>query len=113
MKVSSGIQAATIANGAAISSEIDLRGYRTAGIIMPSAWTAASIGIQVSNKSGGTLVPLYDGSGNLVEYTGDVDLAVSLGTNVAAWDFIKLWSETSGTGVNQGAAREILVNVKA
>ena len=58
---------ATIASGQTTSGEIDLHGTSLAGVIMPSAFTGANLGVQVSNVSGGTFSTLTDGAGNTFE----------------------------------------------
>lgn len=107
------VQTVTIANGAALSEAIDMTEQSAGNIYMPAAWTAASIGIQSCYDSGGTFLPLYDDSGTLVEATVAVDRCVKLPPEVFACRYIKLWSQTAGSGVNQGADRSIVVELKA
>lgn len=104
----------TIANGAALSDPIDLKNYfGSLGLVrVPSAWTGASMGFQVSDSLDGIYSPLRDNTGILVEVSG-------IQTAAAAWYqlpdalrgalFFKLWSETSGSGVTQAAERVLTV----
>ena len=103
------VQTLTIANGAALSEAFNFSGYSWMQIQMPAAWTAASLGFQVSSALGGTYVPLYDASGNLVEVAVAVDQAFAVPSTITSASWVKLWSETGGSGVNQGAARTIIV----
>ena len=107
---------ATIANGAALSDAIQLSGHQLAAIQMPAAWTAASIGFHVSHD-GVTYVPLYkqDGSTLVAITLPTADKAFGLDDGIvdlAPWNYVKLWSQTGGAGVNQGAERIIKVVVK-
>jgi len=109
---------AIIAESAALSGEIDMRQYAGAILHMPAAWTAASIGFQVSATSGGTFTPLYDEYGSLVQITGTsvptVDRSYVLPAKLFAGLYVKLWAQNgSGTDVNQAAARSIAVDLKA
>ena len=54
----------TIANGTAVSGVVSWYEFAYGLIHMPSAWTAANIGFQVSSELDGTYLPLYDDAGN-------------------------------------------------
>lgn len=54
-----------IANGASASAELDCYGGQLMGVILPSAMTGTTIGLQVSDQSGGTYVALKDGASDL------------------------------------------------
>jgi len=104
----------TIANGAALSDAFDMRRFSFLTVHMPAAWTAASMGFYVSSSQGGTFLPLYDDEGNVVEITSPaVDKAYTAPATVGGAHWVKLWSETSGSGVNQGAERSLIVNLKS
>jgi hypothetical protein len=102
----------TIKSGTALSDLIDLRRYPNAGYTMPAAWTAASIAFKVS-YDGVNFFSLKNAAGTLIEHatpaSGD---ARALPAEVASFYFVKLWSETGGTGVNQAADRVFLVGTK-
>jgi hypothetical protein len=100
--------AATILNGASVSNKIDLGSLRAGSIIMPSAWTAASLTFLVSHD-GTTYSSLYDDT--------DTEIAILTGNIVAGraraltialflpYRWIQLRSGTTATPVNQGADR--------
>ncbi len=104
----------TIASGAAISEQFDFRSF-TMGVIemTAAAWTTANIGFQVSSNLSGTYRELYDHNGQLVQIASPVaGRAYELPPEVAGARYIKLWSQTVGTGTNQGAARTLTIEVK-
>lgn len=107
---------AVIANAAALSNAIAVNGIITR-IEIPAAWTAAALTFQVSSD-GVTFMDLYDDSGTEVIIasasipTGAVR-AIRL--TLADWTnllWLKLRSGTTGTPVNQGAERTIVVVTK-
>lgn len=98
----------TIANGASLSDEVDVgEGRVLVGILMPAAWTAASMTFQAGAVSG-ALGNLYDEYGTEVEYTVDASryVAVDIPTFASA-RYVKVRSGTSGTPVSQAAERTI------
>ena len=103
----------TIPNGTALSNVVSFHEYAYGILHMPAAWTAASIGFQVCSTIDGTFLPLYDEGGTLVELTVTVDQAHPLPAEVLAARYVKIWSETGGAGVNQGAARSLIVDMKS
>lgn len=112
---STDILTATIANGASLSGEIDLGDHKILLIYMPAAWTAANLTFQVANVSGGTFQDLYDDGGVEVNVTAAVSRAIGIDLNagpLAGARFIKIRSGTTGTPVNQGAARSIVLVTK-
>ena len=68
----------TISNGASITSAIDLRGRTLVGIIMPAAWTAATITFEMSDTAAGTYVDVYDISESELEITAAASLYLAL-----------------------------------
>lgn len=104
---------AVIPNGTALSNVIDFREYAYAIIHMPAAWTAASIAFQVCPDPDGTFQPLNDDAAALVEIATVVDESYMIPADVLAARFVKIWSQTGGTGVNQGAARTIVIDMKS
>ena len=112
----------TIASGASLSNSINLNkmdgvkkvGLRLFGIVIPSAWTAANLTFQTS-YDGVTYQNLYDkdGSEETVTVT-DTDTSIWLNpATFAAVPFLKIRSGTSGTPVNQAAARDILLVLRS
>lgn len=104
----------TIANGASLSGELDLTEFTITGIIMPAAWTAADLTLAASDAAGGTFVPVYDAAGTELTIQADTSRFIALSPDATrALRFAKLRSGTSGSAVNQGAARELVVIVEA
>jgi hypothetical protein len=104
----------SIANGVALSNVIAFKEYAYAVLHMPAAWTAADIGFQVSSELDGTFLPLYDDAGALVEISSPAaSQAHAIPAEVLAARFVKVWSETAGSGVNQAAARALIIDMKS
>lgn len=104
----------TIANGAAISGEIDMTYYSGFSVTLPSAWTAANIGIKTSHVSGGTFTPVYDIDGTVLEIASPAVSKTYVFPELGkyAGKIIKLWSQDgSGNDTNQGAARTLTVQL--
>lgn len=100
---------ATIANGGSLSGAINLGYQRLVALVMPAAWTAAGITFQAS-PDGVTYTDVYDATG--AEYSVTVGASHTVIIPVAdliGMRFLKIRSGTSGTPVNQGAARAITV----
>ena len=106
--------ARTIANGGAVSPEIDFSYYAGGVLHMPAAWTAAAIGFRVANQSGGTFQPLYDRDGLIVRIVVAVDRSYPLPEELYGCRWVQLWSVNASTGanVNQGADRVIGLDFK-
>ena len=111
---------ATIANGAAISDELDITDFSGGIVITPAAWTAANIGIKVAEKGGGTFAILRGVTGTAVQISGvltTASRAYVLPDEVFACGSIKLWSKNvaaaTETDNNQGAERLINVLLKS
>jgi hypothetical protein len=102
------IERTTIANGASLSGAIEFKG-RPLRIIMPSAWTTANLTFQTS-YDGVNYANLYDDSGNEETVTAAASREIDLDDTVfAGVAFMKIRSGNSGTPVNQGAQRELIV----
>jgi len=104
---------ATISSSTALSDAIDKIGLVGGSIQFPAAWTAASLAFQVSND-GSNFYPLKDQSGNLVELSSlptSAGEGRSLPDDLWAFQYFKLWSETSGSNVNQSSDRIFVVNL--
>lgn len=63
------VRQVTIASGAATSTPFPLNGYRIAGVIGATAWTAADISFEVRDPSGAWR-KVVDNAGALVKITG-------------------------------------------
>ncbi len=93
----------TIAINEDITEAIDVAGYNEIAVIMPAAWTTATLGLESSATEDGTYTPVYDGT-DLVSETVAVDRTVILSKNIGPLLFIKLKSSAS-----QDAARTLTV----
>jgi hypothetical protein len=104
----------TIANGESDSSEFDMSEFAGGIIIIPAEWTAAGLSFLVSDRSGGTFVPLIDSDGTTLVEVPSVSAtgAYTIPAEVFGADSIKLRSQTGGTPVNQGADRVITLILK-
>lgn len=97
--------AATIANGAALSAEIDLGANVLCGINMPAVWSAAAMTFQVSTDGGVTWNEMTTSAGAAVSYT--VASAQYIAVDPLLWagiNALKIRSGTVGAPVNQGQA---------
>ena len=113
---------ATIANGAAVSGAIPVRGLNIASLTTPAAWTAAAITFQASTDDGATWSPVYaiDSTGAAAETTipsAGIPTAASRYFQIPAGTFdgashIKINSGTNAAGTNQGAERQIALGVR-
>jgi len=95
----------TIANGASLSGIVDLGSNDLVGIIMPSAWTAASLTFQFS-IDGTNFYDAYSATAELSSTAAAASRMISI--NAANYDmgrYIKIRSGTSATPVNQAADR--------
>lgn len=102
-------QSITIANGASLSSAIDLQGTSVVAIQMPSAWTAANLTFQGSNDDS-TFDNLYDSSGTEVQVTAAASRYIAITpTNFQGVRYLKIRSGTSGSAVNQAADRVLVL----
>jgi hypothetical protein len=100
------VATATIASGQSLSGAIDLDRATLSAIIMPAAWTAASVTFQVS-ADGGTYVDLYDSA---TERAVSVTTSRAYSQSLSDWApfrYVKIRSGTSASPVSQGAARVI------
>lgn len=102
-------QTVTIASGASLSGAATVNNAHLVGIVMPAAWTAATLTFQVS-RDGTTFTDFYrDGA----EYTRtEPTTAASRDIGISPGDFagvaaLKVRSGTGAAAVNQGADRVI------
>ena len=105
--------ALTISNASSISTSMVIAGWSDIHIVVPEAWTAASISFDVSACSGGTFYPLYDDAGAQVAIPVVASTAIA---NKAKLSMLTPWYGMrirSGCGaasrVDQGAARTFVV----
>jgi hypothetical protein len=111
---------ATIASGTSTSAVVNLNSYLHIGqphpvqILMPAAWTTASLIFLVSNDGGNTFTELYDGNGN--EYVVNAAAGELILLDPAVFGYIGVFEIQSvnyasppSVPVNQGAARTLTV----
>lgn len=106
---------ATITSGSSLSGVVNLNGYNKFTIIMPSAWTAASITFQASASSTGPFVDLLTESGTEVTISVTANGVYPLTTAseyLSYLPYIKIRSGTSATPVNQASNRTITIVMK-
>ena len=100
-----------IENGASLSGAVDLGGRKLVGIIMPDAWTAASLTFQGS-VDGTNFFNVYDGTTErALVVAANYYSALAIGDWVG-FRWVKLRSGTAGTPVNQAGARTITLVVQ-
>ena len=88
--------------------------YYSKGILhMPDTWDAADIGFQVSEDADGPYLPLYQTDGTLEGFTPAVDRSYAFPSSVAGAKYVKLWSNSAGTDVEQSADRVFQLDFKA
>ena len=113
MRPRTSVETVTIASGASLSGAVDLGAHRLGAVIVPSAWTAASITLQASQSLAGTYGDVYDDLGTEISLTaaaGRVITGVTL--ERIPLRYVKLRSGTSATPVNQAAARTLTLVLK-
>lgn len=103
----------TIANGAAVSNGAALRDLLVCGIIMPSAWTAANLTFKGAagtqdGVTAGTYQDVYDADGTELNVTAAASRHIVVSPSAfAGIQYLQVRSGTTGTPVNQGAARTL------
>lgn len=104
---------ATIANGAALSDVVDLGPEaRLKAVQMPAAWTAAALTFQVSTD-GTTFIDLFSSAAEVnftVAANQMIGLTYDQNSFFERFRYIKVRSGTTGTPVNQGAQRLIVLH---
>ncbi len=103
---------AVIAINTALSAALNVSGATVIGIAMPAAWTAANLTFQAS-VDGSTYNDVYDDAG--AEYTVTAAAARYIildPADFAGFRFLKIRSGTTGTPVNQVAARTLVLNAR-
>lgn len=103
----------TIASGTSVSSSVDLGDMVLVGVVTPAAWTAAAITFEAS-LDGTNWRPMRNQTAEVSIATAQISTTearyISVDTNIfRGVRFIRLRSGVSGTLVNQGAARELIL----
>lgn len=107
-------QQCTIASGASKSEMIDTQGFGLAGIIMPSAWTAANLGFAVClTGNANDLQQVYSSAGTAESSKATASQPIAFPSPDALFfPFLQILSVStsdSTTPVTQGAARTLLL----
>jgi hypothetical protein len=76
------VRSFSIASGVAVSSGIDLEGYRIAAIDMSSGWDAANRMTFRVSKDGSSYADLYDGAGNPYQIASGTPLTSATGRSI-------------------------------
>lgn len=98
-----------ISSGQSLSAAANLGGLHAMGIIMPSAWTAASLSFQACADSV-TFVDLYSEFGTEVVIPAGVSRFLAFAPSLfLAFNGLKVRSGTTGTPVNQAADRTLKI----
>lgn len=103
------VQSVTIANGASLSAAVSLGSGRLTALLLPAAWTAASLTFDVS-ADGVTFAKLTDQFGAEVAYTVVAGAMMGIDPTIfMGFVAIKLRSGPAAAPVNQGADRAFSV----
>lgn len=101
----------TIPLNGSVTQTLDVAYTTLIGFIIPSAWTAAGLTIEVSHDNI-TWVQPKDSFGSTVGYYSDITASTAYATDVQSllpWRYLRLRSGTTATPINQTAARNIVV----
>lgn len=102
---------ATIANGASLSSAVDIDGSALVGIVVPATFTGTSLTFQMSHDDT-TYSNLYDETGTEVTVTISTSRYIRL--NPSDWmgcDALKVRSGTSGSPTTQSGGDHSVILV--
>lgn len=103
-----------ILSGVSVSAPIDTRKALLAGFIMPSAWTAAALSVEVSadDATPSNWAALQDGLSAAYPQIGTpaVGVAYSLDqSKLRGWNWVRFRSGTTASPVNQAAERSFVI----
>lgn len=106
-----------IAQGSALSAEVDIGGGTLVGISIPAAWVTASLSFQASQDGGATWGELLDQTATAVSVAsiaGGAETQIAFDpTKLRGVRSVKVRSGTSGTPVNQTAAGGVTLTLLA
>jgi hypothetical protein len=99
----------TIPANASLSNAADLSELVPVGVLMPSAWTAASLTFQAS-LDGVSFVDLYNTSGSELQVPAGANRLIALDpVQFRGVRHLRVRSGTSGAPVNQTASRTLVI----
>lgn len=102
--------ALTVASGASATEELNTLGFIPVAIKTPAAWTTAALTFLGCEVSGGTYCDVYDDAGTEYSVAASTSRYILLNPAAfASFQFIKVRSGTTGSPVNQGGARTVIV----
>jgi hypothetical protein len=102
------LRSVTIASGASLSGELNVNALEIVGLMMPAAWTAASITFAAALGDGTTFGKVQNEAGTEKTLTSPaVDTYIHLDTPLRCAGRIKVRSGTASAAVNQAADRTI------
>lgn len=102
---------AVIPNGTALSQAVYIGHGNLVGVQMPAAWTTANLTFQAS-LDGTTFQNLFDDGGTEYTITALVSQNITIRVPVQGALWVIVRSGTSGSPVNQGAARSVTLLIK-
>ena len=99
----------TIASGQSLTASIDLKDQPILAIQMPASWTTANLTFQGSND-GTNFFDVYNLEGDEYRVVAAASRYIVLSPFEFQWArYIKIRSGTTGTPVNQGADRTLVI----
>jgi hypothetical protein len=85
---------ASVGIGGNLSGAVDIRGYRCAGIVVPSTFDGTVINFQVS-ADGVNYAALYDATNTLVQMTVTAGRAYAVWAELSDWSYLKVNTVTA------------------
>lgn len=112
--------AVSITSGTSLSGGVNIGAGPILALYIPTGWTAAAITFQGSLDGGTTYANLFDDAGvevtiasaSIATGAAQVYANASVLEKLAALQFIKIRSGTSGTPVNQTSTMNLVIGVK-
>jgi hypothetical protein len=99
------LKTVTFTDGTSTSGEVDVRGYRVAGLIMPSAWTTSALSFQNATVTGGTFINVYNDGGaevSIASAVANTYIAIdTIASALSCLQFIKVRSGLAAAPANQ------------
>ena len=100
-------------SGSAISGSCLIAGRPIVSIVMPEAWTQASLTFDVNACPGGTFFPLTDDGGNVIRISPTASTAIANNTKLeklSSWYAFRIRSGCGAAStVDQAAARTFVI----
>lgn len=102
---------ATILSGQSVTESLNLGGNVPLHVVIPSAWTAAPLTLEVSLEGSNWITAVYDDAGSLMQVSSPVASAAYTFTLLGIYGFkyYRFRSGTSGSPVTQSADRVLSI----